>query len=54
MLNAYDMACLSRLEARWLDPDCIETYRDDEEVLNRADEEYAERGIYDKQGISQA
>lgn len=52
MLNAYDMACLSRLEARWLDPDCIDTYRDDEEAYNRADEEWAERGIYDEQRIS--
>lgn len=48
MLKAYDMACLSRLEARWLDPDCIDTYRDDEEAYNRADEEWAEREIYDE------
>lgn len=54
MLSLSDMQCLSRLEERWLDPDCIETYRDDEEAWNRADEEYAERGIYDEQGISKA
>lgn len=52
MLNAYDMACLSRLEARWLDPDCIERHRDEEEAWNRADDEYSERGMNDKQDIS--
>ena len=51
----YNLRMVERLEARWLDPDCVETYRDkDEEALNRADEEWAERGIYDKQDISQA
>lgn len=53
-MTHYNMRMIERLEARWLDPDCIDTYRDDEEALSRADEEYAERGIYDEQGISQA
>lgn len=30
MLSAYDMACLSRLEDRWLDPD-YNTIPEDEE-----------------------
>lgn len=53
-MTHYNTRMIEWLEARWLDPDCIETYRDDEEAWNRADEEYAERGIYDEQGISQA
>ena len=54
MMTDYNMRMIDRLEARLLDPDCIDTYRDDEEAYNRADEKYAERGIYDEQGISQA
>ena len=46
MLNAYDMACLLRLEARWLDPD-YDTSRYSEEkeeaMLDEADRRYAER-----------
>ena len=52
MMADYNMRMVERLEARWLDPDCIDTYRDDGEAYNRADEEYAERGINDKQDIS--
>lgn len=44
----YNQRMVERLESRWLDPDCIETHRDDEEAWNRADDEYAERGIYDE------
>ena len=43
MLSAYDLACLSRLEDRWLDPDCVDEPKDDEAEWEEADRRYAER-----------
>lgn len=34
---------LARLEALWLDPDCVDEPRDDEEEWNEADRRYTER-----------
>lgn len=52
----YNLRMVERLEARWLDPDCVDHCRDDEEMKNRADEEaeerWFERGFNDKQSIS--
>lgn len=52
----YNLRMVERLEARWLDPDCVDSFEDDEEVWNRADDEaeerWYEREIYDKQSIS--
>lgn len=50
MLSSYDMACLSRLEERWLDPDenaIPEDEEDDEAYWDKIDrkveEEWLER-----------
>lgn len=53
----YNLQMVERLEARWLDPDCVDSFfKDDEEAWNRADEiaeeRWLEREIYDKQSIS--
>lgn len=47
MLSTYDMECLSRLEDRWLDPDCntIPEDEDDREWLEtdrRFEEKWAD------------
>ncbi len=46
MISIYDMACLSRFEERWLDPDS-DNRKDQEEKIEheyeRSDKEWAER-----------
>lgn len=52
MLNAYDMECLSRLEDRWLDPDCNTIPEDEEdhewEEADRVAEEKWIRRLYEE------
>lgn len=52
MLSTYDMECLSRLEDRWLDPDCNTIPEDEEdyewEEADRAAEEKWIRRLYEE------
>ena len=48
MLTMYDVQALARLEARWLDPDCIDRPREEDEqfwedVDRRVEEKWAEK-----------
>lgn len=49
MLSTYDMQCLSKLEDRWLDPDCNTIPEDEDdnefwlEADRRCEEKWAER-----------
>lgn len=47
MLSSYDMACLSRLEDRWLDPDynTIPEDEEDDEYWDYADRRTEEKWI---------
>ena len=47
-MTDYNLRMVERLEARWLDPDCVDHYEDDEEMWNRADDEWVERGNDDE------
>ena len=39
----YNQRIVDRLEARWLDPDCVDSFKDDEAGFDRADDEADER-----------
>ena len=45
MLSTYDMQCLSRLEDRWLDPDCnaIPEDEEDDEFWDQVDRDVEDR-----------
>lgn len=42
-MTDFNERVLARLEERWLDPDCVDEPRDEEEEWEEADRRYAER-----------